>query len=337
MKLLILGGTIFLGRALAQQAGQEGHEVTLFNRGHSNPTLVEGVEHIQGDRKTDLDLLSSRSWDAVIDTCGYLPSDLTLSVQALRDCTPHYTFISTIAVYADATQPAHELSPLAVVLPDSDPTIVTAETYGALKALCEEELRQNWPSKALIIRPGLIVGPHDPSDRFTYWVKRLAQGGEVLAPGTPDQPVQLIDVRDLAHWILCLVEQQQTGIFNATGPASVLTMGEVLDACHHLSQREASLTWVTEAFLLAQAVKPWSDLPLWLPIHEGALGFYRTNCQKALAQGLTFRTLSETVTDTLAWAQNHTLQKAGISLTREAALLQAWREIRSGNDSPAVS
>lgn len=329
MDILIIGGTVFLGRALVEAAHAAGHTVTLFNRGKTNPTLFTDVEQIHGDRATDLDRLAGRTWDAVIDTSGYIPRIVRLSARALGQAAPHYTFISTISVYRDLSQPgADENAALSEL---ADPTVekVDGETYGPLKVLCEQAVTEELPDRSLIIRPGLIVGPHDPTDRFSYWPHRVAQGGEVLAPGAPDDHVQYIDVRDLAEWTVRMVEQAATGIYNATGAPGMVTFGELLSVCQLVSGSDATFTWVPEEFLLAQGVQPWSGLPLWVPAGDPAYrGFAAVSVDLALGAGLTFRSVGETVTDTLAWLATRPADhdwRAGLDRTRERELLDAHR------------
>jgi 2'-hydroxyisoflavone reductase len=328
LSLLILGGTVFLGRALVEAALARGHQVTLFNRGRHNPDLFPEVEKLRGDRTADLAPLRSRRWDAVIDTSGYVPGVVAASAELLAGATGHYTFISTMSVYADVSRPGmNETAPLAV-LPEGAPHEVNGETYGPLKVLCEQAVNAALPGRALIVRPGLIVGPHDPTDRFTYWPVRLAAGGEVLAPGRPERQVQFIDVRDLAGWTLRMVEAGQVGIYNATGPAARLSMATVLDVCAQAAPSGAHLTWVPEAWLLERGVEAWSELPLWLPESEpGMAGLLAFDVSKALAAGLAFRPLADTVRDTLTWAAarpaDHAWQ-AGLSRARESELLDAW-------------
>jgi 2'-hydroxyisoflavone reductase len=326
MEILILGGTVFLGRALVDAARAAGHTVTLFNRGKSNPALYADVEQIHGDRATDLDRLAGRTWDAVIDTSGYVPRVVRASARALAPAVKNYTFISTISVYRDLGVPGvDEDSPLGE-LPDPTVEEVNGETYGPLKVLCERAVAEELPDRALIVRPGLIVGPHDPTDRFSYWPHRVAQGGEVLAPGTPDYRVQFIDVRDLAEWTIRLVERAATGIYNATGAAGALTFGELLGVCKLASGSDAAFTWVTGSFLLAQGVSPWAEMPLWLPEPESR-GFSAVNVDRALAAGLTYRSLGVTVADTLVWRAPRPADRpwrAGISREREQELLAAW-------------
>lgn len=337
MKLLILGGTVFLGRALVEAALAQGHEVTLFNRGQHNPQLFPAVEKLRGDRDGGLDLLRGRRWDAVVDPSGYLPRLVRASAELLADAVEHYTFISSISVYPHFRQVGiDEQAPVGTL---DDPSVeeVTGETYGPLKALCEQAAEQAVPGRTLIIRPGLIVGPHDPTDRFTYWVRRVAQGGEVLVPASPNWHTQIIDARDLAEWTLNMVTQRQIGVYNATGPAYDLSFGQVLDTCRRVSGSAAQFTWVGEDFLAEQNVAPWSDLPLWIPQTDpDMIGFSDVDCARAIAHGLSFRDLDRTVGDTLAWdaariesadsPAGEQPMRAGLTRERETELLHAWHQ-----------
>lgn len=328
MNILILGGTIFLGRHLTEAALGRGHKVTLFNRGKSNPGLFSDVETLIGDRKEEMSALEGREWDAVIDTCGYVPGVVRRSAELLKDAVGHYTFHSSISVYADF-QPAgiDEDYPLGT-LEDESTEEVTGETYGPLKALCEAAVERAMPGRALNIRPGLIVGPNDPSDRFTYWPVRVAQGGEVLAPDQPEAAVQLIDVRDLAAWNILMIEQNKTGVYNATGPDRVLTMGEMLDACKEVSGSDAHFTWLDAAFIAEYGLAPWSELPLWVPESEGA-GFSAVSSARAIEDGLTYRSLEETIQDTLDWHKTRPTDRefrAGLKPEREEEALKAWKQ-----------
>ncbi|HXG24097.1 MAG TPA: SDR family oxidoreductase [Chthonomonadales bacterium] len=333
MKLLVLGGTIFLGRHLVDAALARGHEVTLFNRGRSNPELFPDVEKLHGDRDGGLDALRGRAWDAVIDTCGYVPRIVRASAELLADSVGHYTFISSISVYADfRTRGIDEMAPIGT-LDDPATEEVTGETYGPLKALCEQAAEEAMPGRVLNIRPGLIVGPHDLSERFTYWVRRIARGGDVLAPGPPEGLVQFIDARDLAEWTLNMIESCHVGVYNATGPDYPLTMGRLLGACREVIGSDARLIWVNGKFLLERGVKPWSDLPVWVPQDDPAYaGFASINCSKAIKSGLAFRPLEETIRDTLAWANEHSASsKSGPALPalppeREAEMLRVWKQ-----------
>lgn len=331
MHILILGGTIFLGRALVEAALERGHEITLFNRGQTNPELfpnVENVEKLRGDREGDLAALEGRRWDAVIDTCGYVPRIVHRSAELLADAVAHYTFISTLSVYADVSKIGIDEEMPVATLADESIEKVTGQTYGPLKALCEQAAEAAMPGRVLTVRPGLIVGPHDPTDRFTYWPWRVAQGGEVLAPGQPERRIQFIDMRDLAGWIITMVERQTTGIYNADGPAEPLAMGELLRTCREVSDSDATFTWVSDPFLMDYQVQPWSDMPLWIRASDAnTRGFFAFDCSKAIAAGLTFRPLEITVRDTLNWARGRSPDhqwRAGISRQREAELLRAW-------------
>ncbi len=330
MKLLLLGGTVFLGRHLVEAAQARGHEVTLFNRVQHNAALFPNVEKLRGDRDGDLSALQGRRWDAVIDTCGYVPRVVRASAELLADAVDHYTFISTISVFADVSKPGVDESGAVGKLADETIEEVTGESYGPLKALCEQAAERAMPGRVLNIRPGLIVGPHDPTDRFTYWPHRVAQGGEVLAPGRPEYLVQFIDARDLAEWTIRMVEAKQTGTYNATGPDYPLTLGQVLEECKRQSGSDSRFIWVDEKRLLDAGATPWMEVPLWVPESDPDAGcFNAINCTKAFAAGLTFRPLGETIRDTLAWDATRPAdveRKAGIKPEREAHYLQACRD-----------
>lgn len=326
MRLLVLGGTRFLGRHIVEAARQAGHEVTLFNRGRTAPDLFPDVETRIGDRDGGLAALEAGAWDACVDTCGYVPRLVGDSARLLAGRVTRYVFISSISVYADFSPPGpDEDSPVAAL---DDPTLeeVTGETYGGLKALCERAVEAALPDRGLVVRPGLIVGPHDPTDRFTYWPVRVAAGGAVLAPGGPGAPTQVIDARDLAAWIVRACEDGLTGVFNATGPAAPLTLGELLDACRAVTGSDAEFTWVDEAFLRESEVTPFTELPCWVP--AATQGMLRADVRAVFAAGLECRPLADTIRDTLAW-RRPSLEaaplKAGLAPEREAVLLRAWR------------
>lgn len=323
MNILIIGGTRFLGRHLVNAALERGHSVTLFNRGQTNPGLFNDVEQVRGDREKDLSQLAGE-WDAVIDTCGYLPRIVRMSAEALIGKVKKYVFISSISVYSDLKKIGiNEDDPVGRI---DDETIeeITGETYGPLKVLCEKAVWDVFGDGALIVRPGLIVGPHDPTDRFTYWPVRVARGGAVLAPEKPEVPVQIIDVRDLSDFIIGLLGQNAKGVFNATGPGDPLTLGDMLDACKHASGSGANFKWASVKFLEDNQVAPWSDMPVWIPDTEEEAGFSRVDISKALQAGLKFLPLETTVRDTLQWAsarpEDHQW-KAGLSAEREKQLL----------------
>ena len=300
MRLLLLGGTVFLGRALAEAALARGDEVTLFTRGQSNPGLFPGAERLTGDRRGDLSALEGREWDVVIDTSGYEPDEVRASVAALNGSVERYVFVSSISVYADFSRG-----------PDEDAPLRDGDDYGGAKARCEHEL----PDGSLVVRPGLIAGPHDPTGRFTYWAHRGARGGELLVPGSPERQVQLIDVRDLAAWMLRLADERRSGVLNATGTH---TWRELVDAL----PGEATPVWVDDAFLLEQGVGEWMELPLWIASATHA-GMLDVDASRAHAAGLTVRPLAETARAALEHAELS--PEAGLSAEREHALLAAWR------------
>jgi 2'-hydroxyisoflavone reductase len=328
VRLLILGGTVFLGRFLVEAAVRRGHELTLFNRGQSAPGAFLDVEQLHGDRDGDLSPLEGRSWDAVIDTSGYVPRVVRRSAERLAPLVAHYTFVSSISVYGDFPHPGlTEEAPVAE-LPEPGSEDIE-RYYGELKAACEAEVRALFGERSLIVRPGLIVGPHDPTERFTYWVRRLAAGGPVLAPRASDQPVQLIDVRDLADWIIGMAERQASGTYNATGPAQRMTFTRMLERMHAAIGPAAQLRWIDEGRLADAAVEPWDELPLWLDVsrHPDFAGFLDVDTRRALASGLTFRPLEETTADTLAWASENATETGkpgplpGLSQSQEQTLL----------------
>ena len=323
MKILLIGGTRFLGRHLVNSARSRGHIVTLFNRGQTNPNLFMQVDKIHGDREKDLDQLTGH-WDAVIDTCGYFPRIVRMSAEALKDKAAHYIFISSISVYSDFSKIGIKESDPVGKIEDETMEEITSESYGPLKALCEKVVQDVFGIRSLIIRPGLIVGPHDPTDRFTYWPVRIAHGGEVLAPDRPEVLTQVIDVRDLAKFIIDLMEQNVSGVFNATGPDHELSLGRLFDTCKLIGNSDAKFKWAPPEFLNQNNVAPWSDMPVWLPDTGEDAGFARVDISKALRAGLKFLSLEETVHDTLEWANSRPADhewKAGLKPEREKELL----------------
>ncbi|MGB3717229.1 MAG: SDR family oxidoreductase [Candidatus Promineifilaceae bacterium] len=332
MKILIIGGTIFVGRHLAQTALERGHEITLFNRGQHSPDLFPEVKKLRGDRDGGLDILLGNSWDAVIDTCGYVPRVVGASARLLSSLVDHYTFVSSISAYGDVSRPGVDEEYPAAELVDTSVEEINEKTYGPLKALCEHEVGAEFPEKSLIVRPGIIVGPHDPTDRFTYWPVRAARGGEILAPNPPNAPVQFIDVRDLAEWMVEKIENRATGVYNATGPDYLLDMSQFLKTCIAVAGAGAQLTWVSKEFLADSKVEEWSDLPLWLSDEENA-GLLATNVQKAISAGLSFRSLAQTIKDTISWANSRDSAhewRAGLDSERENRLLFAWHDQSAG-------
>jgi 2'-hydroxyisoflavone reductase len=324
MKILVLGGTKFLGRHLVEAALAHGHEVTLFNRGKTDPNLFPDLETILGDRGQDIDKLSGREWDAAIDVAGYLPRIVRMSAQALEKTVKRYVFISSISVYADFKKAGMDESYPVGKLEDETIEEVTGETYGPLKALCEKTVQEIYGERALIIRPGLIVGPHDPTDRFTYWPMRVKRGDDMITPGKPQTPIQIVDVRDLAEFIVQLIEDGASGVYNATGPDRELFMGEFLDACKLVSGSTAAFHWASEEFLQEHEVAPWSDMPVWIPDTDEETGFSRVDISRAVKAGLKFRPLEETIRDTIAWAETRPQDhewRAGLDPTKERILL----------------
>jgi 2'-hydroxyisoflavone reductase len=326
MKILILGGTKFLGRHLVDAALARGHEVTLFNRGKTDPNLFPNLETIIGDREHDIEKLSDREWDAVIDVAGYLPRIVRLSAERLAQSgnVKRYVFISSISVFADFKKVGMNESDPVGKLEDESIEEITGETYGPLKALCEKAVQEIYRDRALIIRPGLIVGPHDPTDRFTYWPMRVKRGGDMITPDKPQTPIQIIDVRDLSEFIIKLIEENASGIYNATGPDHELMMGEFLDACKLMSGSVATFHWASAEFLKEHDVAPWSDMPVWIPDTEEDAGFSRVDVSKAFQAGLKFRPLEETIRDTIAWAETRPEDhewRAGLNPTKEKILL----------------
>ncbi|MDX1378113.1 MAG: SDR family oxidoreductase [Anaerolineales bacterium] len=325
MNILIIGGTRFLGRHFVDSALARGHEVTLFNRGKSNPDLFPEIETIIGDREHDIDKLSGREWDAVIDTCGYVPRIVRESAVGLEGSVGRYVFISSISVFANFTKVGMDESDPVGKLEDETVEEITGETYGPLKALCEKVVNDVYGERGLVVRPGLIVGPHDPTDRFTYWPVRVARGGEVLAPDKPEAPTQIIDVRDLAEFTIKLIEDEASGIYNATGPDYVLTMGRLLETCKQVSGSDAKFRWASVKFLNENNVAPWSDMPAWIPDDDEHQGFARVDVSKAMSAGLTFHPLADTVHATLEWANTHPTDhewQAGLKSEREQELLK---------------
>lgn len=324
MRILIIGGTVFLGRALVDAALRRGHHVTLFNRGHSSPDAFPDIKTIQGDRDRDLDRLQGRRWDAVIDTCGYRPRQLLLSTTALRPAVDRYCFISTLSVYPVAGEPNRDETAAVLTLEDDSNEEVTAESYGPLKVGCEAAVLEAFPQSALIIRAGLIVGPYDPTHRFTYWVTRAAKGGDAIAPPA-QQPLQFIDARDLADFVLRGIERRTAGVFNVTGPAGRLTFGEFLPLAKGALASDVRFRHVSDAFLQGQGVDEFMGLPLWLN-HEAAESFMTFSIERALAAGLDFRPLAQTVRDTCDWARANpdAPKPADLPAELEATLLKAW-------------
>ncbi len=338
LRILVLGGTAFLGPAFVEHALARGHEVTLFNRGRTNAHLFPDLEKLVGDRDGDLTALECRDWDVVLDTSAYYPRVVDASAGLLAERARQYIYISSISVYADfSVRGIDEESAVGVITDEEIAEVdsvrkITGANYGPLKALCEQAAERAMPGRTCVVRPGLIVGPMDRSGRFTYWPVRVARGGEVLAPDAPDVPTEIIDVRDLAEFLVHCAEQNTVGVFNATSPPEELTIGEMLDACRDVSGSDASFTWLSKEFLAEHEVAAWSDLPVWVPLDGEDAGHPYVKVDRAVAAGLRFRPIRETVRGTLDWwatlseedQEKFGLARAGLTPEREAELLAAW-------------
>jgi nucleoside-diphosphate-sugar epimerase len=326
MKILLIGGTRFLGRHFVEHAVNAGHDITLFHRGLSGCTDFPEVEHVHGDRANDLDRLGDRIWDAVIDTSGYLPRVVRKSAQFFATRASHYTFVSSLSVYNTYSPGMTEHDDVAKLEgPEQD--VMTSETYGALKALCEKEVMAAFPDRSVQVRAGMIVGPWDYSDRFTYWVRRVSMGGDIIVPEPRRRPMQLIHAGDLAAWMLLMAETRGTGIYHATTPNVPWTFEDVLEACREVSGSKPTWVWVPESFFVEEKVEFWQELPLCVPPPEDAV--MTISVAKAIADGLTWRPLLITTRETLAWDAVRppgTQLKAGLLPEREVALLETWRK-----------
>ena len=315
MRILVLGGTRFLGRAIVDAVIDAGHEPTLFNRGQTHPELYPDVEKLRGDRRADLSALEGRDWDVVIDVAAYFPEEAERSVDALEGSVGRYAFVSTVSVYEDQSVPPVEGAAVSTLAPGAE-TDESVETYGARKAACERIVERAFGNAALIVRPGLIVGPYDPTGRFTYWPHRVAQGGDVLAPGAPGDPVQFIDARDLAEWIVRASTSGVEGVFNATG--HTMRFDELLDECRRATDSDAAFTWVPSETLLREGVEEWMGVPLWIAT-DGWQAANRVDVSRAVAAGLTFRPVAETVLGALREARP--VDGVGLTPEREQELL----------------
>ena len=327
-RILILGGTGFLGPATVEAAIARGHQLTLFNRGRTRPGLFPDVETFLGDRDPDkgagLKALEGRRWDAVIDNSGYFPRQVAASAKLLAGAVEQYIFISSISVYADNSVLNQDESARIATTKDPAKEEITEESYGPLKALCEKASQDALGQRTTVVRPGYIVGPDDPSGRFTYWPVRMDRGGEALAPGAPGDPVQIIDVRDLGAWLIQLVEQKTYGVFNAAGPR--MNWGDLLGACRQASAKPAQLTWVPGDWVAKQGEEIF---PIWAPNQGATLGFHTWKSDRAVKAGLQYRPYARTAADTLAWyksqGQDGRVKLAGPTAEKEAELLAAWR------------
>lgn len=339
MRIVVLGGTGFVGRHFVEEALQAGHDVTLFNRGESGADLYPEAESLIGDRVAgDLSALVGRTWDVAVDTAGYLPNvaqAVRAAAEVLKDCVDYYTFVSSIEVYSerrralvDETTPVHSTDGMP---PDPD----APEAYGLHKAHAEAAVTAAFGMRGLLLRAGLIVGPYDEIDRFPYFVRRVARGGEVLAPEDASLPVQVIDARDLVQWVYRMVERGSAGTFNVAGLADSLTLGSLLETCREVSGSDASFTWVSGRFLEQQGVGYWHELPFWLPRDQ--LDFWaRIDVSKALQEGIRYRPLADTIRDTLEWDRtrppgSQRSDAGGLDPEKERRVLSAWHDIQSRN------
>jgi 2'-hydroxyisoflavone reductase len=329
LRVLILGGTGFIGPHFVDALRSRGHALTLFNRGKRNPDLFNDLEELTGDRNGQVDALKNRDWDVVIDNSGYLPRQVRLTADTLKGHTQYYLFVSSISAYADLSTPGiDEDYKLAQLI---DPTTENiGENYGPLKAACEQIVEQTYGANCSILRPTFIVGPGDTSDRFTYWVVRATRGGEMLAPGTASDPVQFIDVRDLADFVRVCAEQRIPGRFNACNPPGAVTMGEVLETARHQAKADTRFVWASAEFLAAQKLVDSAEIPIWAPTTGELAGAALVSSARAGAKGLRFRSLEATVRDTLAWhsqrpAGQQEKLRAGLTPEREAQLLKMLR------------
>lgn len=335
MRILILGGTGFMGPHQVRYALSRGHKVTVFNRGRRPQDWPGEVEELTGDRNTgDLKSLEGRTWDVCIDNPTTLPHWVADAAKVLKGKVGHYLFVSTLSVYADNSRPGQDETAATLAF-NGDPLAERAPVkmgfYGHLKAAAETEARTQFgAAHTTVVRPGLIVGPGDETDRFTYWPVRMARGGEVLAPGNGSDPIQYVDSRDLAEWIVRLVETRTAGTFNAIGPAGAFDTKALLAGVAQGVGARPQYTWVATPWLAEKKVNGWSDLPLWLPGEGPTAGFHRRSNAAAVKAGLTFRPLPATAKDTLAWwnalpAERRAKPKTGLTAEREAELLAQWK------------
>ncbi len=335
-KVLILGGTSFIGPHVVELLRERGHQITLFNRGKTNPGLFSDLENLVGDRDPDkgegLKALAGRSFDWVVDTSGHYPRHVSATAKLVAGSASHYLFVSSLSALRDHKTPnADESYPVATLADETVETMGESfENFGGLKALCEKAAEAAMPGRATTVRPGLIVGPRDNVPRFTYWPVRVRRGGEIAAPGDPADPVQYIDVRDLAAFIVRALEKSHYGVYHVNGPTTPTSIGEVLYGCKAVTGGDARFTWIPADFLAAQGIQPWSHMPLWIPPAGEYAGFHTVDVSKAIAAGLTTRPLAETVRATLDWFDTWPKDKpfpwrGGMEPEKEQALLQAWR------------
>ena len=326
MKILVIGGTQFVGRHFVAAALGAGHEVTLFHRGKTNPGLFDGVEEVFGDRRTDIEKLDG-SWDVVVDTCGYIPKDVDISAKHLKGKVGRYVFVSTTAVYRELSKEGIDERGYLKTLEDPELEELNRSTYGPLKTECEARVTAAFDHDVFIVRPGVICGPWDATDRFTYWVSRVGRGGEVLAPEDPGAKVQLLDARDLAKWMVASIEKGRKGIFNATGP--VMSFEEMLEACRRATGSDAEFMWVSRKFMEATEIDEPSKMPLWNPeAKDRKAGIFAVDSSKAYAAGLECRPIEESARDVWEWIEADAEHPwtVGLDLLEERQLLDRWEE-----------
>lgn len=344
LKLLMLGGTGFLGPHIVWRAQERGHEVTLFNRGQTGPEMFPDLEHIQGDRYSDLSELESavaegRTWHSAIDTFAYVPSVVTDMMKVIAGSVEHYALVSTISVYADSNEiGADESAPLAEVSDEVASNIPTHREvgmhYGAMKARCERAAEQGMPGRVANIRPGLIVGPRDTTGRFTYWPVRASEGGTMIGPGSPEDPTQIIDVRDLADFIVLSIEKELTGQYNAISPAGHYSMGDIINASVKIADAGTEVEWVDGDFLIERGVQPWQQLPCWVPTSmEGYAGFGMMDCSKATKAGMKIRPIEETINATLEY---YATRAPELEAERGEEFAQQWKQRVRGGLDPSI-
>lgn len=324
MRILTIGGTRFFGRAFVEEATRRDHEVSVFHRGESEPADLPDVEHLHGDRKDGLEILGGRSWDAVLDTCAFVPREVREVAEAIGDRVGHYTLVSSLSVHPDDLPVgANEDTPTHQP-PDPDTEEVTDETYGLLKVACEAEASAAFAGRLLVIRPGYIVGPHDPTDRFTYWVRRAAAGGEMLASGPPEASIQGIDARDLGTFVLDRIEASDTDTYGVVGPGEPATMADVLGSARSAGDADTTFVWADQGWVLGLGDRYETWFPMW---HPHLPGFHAYDAKKAMAAGLRPRPFDETIADTLAWDRERELLPLGAGMTpeKESELLSEWR------------
>ncbi|MFH1763537.1 MAG: NAD-dependent epimerase/dehydratase family protein [Gemmatimonadota bacterium] len=330
LKILVLGGTGFIGPHSVGYALERGHELTLFNRGQSNTDLFPGVEKLIGDRNGDLESLKGRSWDVCFDNNASNIDWVEYSTEFLKDSVDRYFYVSSRSAYSDLSSiPMTAGAPTFTYETAGVEPGAASLPYGLQKALCERQVQKVFPATSTIFRPGLIIGPGDTTDRFTYWPVRIHRGGEVLAPSDGTDPVQIIDVRDLTEWMVRMAEDGHTGVFNGVGPANPRPIAQLLYGIRAVTTAETTFTWVPESFLTEQGIRPYSHMPVWMPPSPGREGFARFDLTPEVERGLTFRPLAVTAKETLDYHFARPLEeqdplRAGVSPEREAEVLAAW-------------